>query len=149
MAVGAVLMMGSAAFAECRDGQVELKGDFGQLAFSIELADTPAERSQGLMFRETMPRSAGMLFVYEYPQRVAFWMKNTLIPLDMLFVDANGRISHIHENAIPKDLTVIPGGDSVFAVLEINGGLVAQYGISVGNVLRHKVFSNSSPIWPC
>lgn len=101
------------------------------------------------MFRESMPRSAGMLFVYERPQRAAFWMKNTLIPLDMLFVTADGRIGHIHENARPGDLTAIPGGDNVFAVLEINGGLARRYGISVGDVLRHEIFSKSSPIWPC
>ncbi len=148
-AVWVALMSATVAQAECRDDRVELKGEFGQISFSVELADTPQERSQGLMFRESMPRGAGMLFVYEYPQRAAFWMKNTLIPLDMLFIEEDGEITHIHENAIPGDLTAIPGGDQVFAVLEINGGLSRQYGISVGDALRHKVFSNSSPIWPC
>lgn len=150
MGIAALLCgLGTSALAQCQDSRVELRGDWGQLSFNIELADTAEERARGLMFRENMARSAGMLFVYEHPQRVAFWMKNTLIPLDMIFVEADGRISHIHENAIPGDLTPIPGGDTVFAVLEINAGLASQYGFSVGDQLRHKVFSKNSPIWPC
>ncbi len=141
--------LGSAAWAQCKDDRVDLRGDWGQLSFQIELADTAEERSRGLMFRETMARGSGMLFVYEHPQRVAFWMKNTLLPLDMVFIEADGQISHIHKNAIPGDLTAIPGGDTVFAVLEINAGLASRYGISVGDQIRHKVFSKNSPIWPC
>ena len=81
--------------------------------FNIELADDPKERSLGLMNRKSLPQSAGMLFAYEKPQAVSFWMRNTLIPLDMIFMDATGRVTHIHENAIPLDETGIPGGDDV------------------------------------
>ncbi len=149
MICAAVLLQGSAVFASCRDTHVDLRGDWGQASFTIELADTPEERSHGLMFREEMARSAGMLFVYETPRAAQFWMKNTLIPLDMIFVDPQGRVQHVHENATPGDLTPIPGGSNILAVLEINGGLARKYGISEGTEMRHRVFSKNAPKWPC
>lgn len=138
-----------AVAAECRPNQVDLRGNWGQTSFKVEIADDEAERAQGLMFRESLARGAGMLFVYPKPQRAAFWMKNTLIPLDIIFLDQTGQVIRIQANAVPGDLTPLPGGDNVFAVLEINGGLAARYGISVGTEMRHKVFSKTSPIWPC
>ncbi|WP_293576289.1 DUF192 domain-containing protein [Phaeobacter sp.] len=139
----------AAAETSCRPDFVDLRGTWGQARFQIELADTPALRSQGLMHRTALATTSGMLFVYEQPQRAAFWMKNTLIPLDMLFVDQSGVVRHIHENAIPGDLTPIEGGNDVLAVLEINGGLARQYGITVGTELRHDFFSDFGAIWPC
>jgi uncharacterized membrane protein (UPF0127 family) len=136
-------------FAACAVDQVDLKGDFGQARFTVEVADEPAERSQGLMFVEAMPRSSGMLFLYEAPQRAVFWMKNTLIPLDMIFLDSTGRITHIHENAVPLDETGIDGGTGVLAVLEINGGLSRQLGLAVGDVLRHPGLDQDGAAWPC
>ncbi len=76
-----------------------------------------------------MAKSAGMLFLYEQPQRAVFWMKNTLIPLDMIFADATGVVRHVHANAIPHDETGIDGGADILAILEINGGLAARLGI--------------------
>lgn len=143
------LMQSPVLAGECAPDRVFLRGDWGQAAFSVEIADDEEERSQGLMFREHLDRGAGMLFVYPEPQRAAFWMKNTLIPLDILFLDQTGEITTIHANAVPGDLTPLPGGDSVFAVLEINGGLAERYGISVGTQMRHEIFSNSSPKWAC
>jgi uncharacterized membrane protein (UPF0127 family) len=137
------------ALAECRSDQVRLSGDWGETLFSVELADTPQERSQGLMFRESMPRGAGMLFVYDAPQRASFWMKNTLISLDMVFVDSSGTVRRVHHEAIPGDLTAIDGGSGIFAVLEINGGLAEAYGIAPGTVLQHPVFSDGPAAWPC
>lgn len=137
------------AFAACSDGTVTLRGDWGEAQFNIELADTVKDRARGLMFRESLPTRDGMLFVYESPQRASFWMKNTLIPLDMLFVDRAGTVTSIHHQAIPGDLTPIAGGDAVYAVLEINGGLAKTYGISVGSLMQHKVFSDGPAIWPC
>jgi uncharacterized membrane protein (UPF0127 family) len=90
-----------------------------------------------------------MLFVYDPPQQVAFWMKNTLIPLDMIFVDQAGVVTRVHEGAIPGDLTPIEGGGDIFAVLEINAGLSARYGIQPGTHMRHEIFSQASAIWPC
>jgi len=114
---------GAALAAGCKDTQVDLRGEWGSARFTVEIADDPQERAVGLMNRPEMPRSSGMLFIYEQPQRVAFWMENTLIPLDMLFLTPDGVVQRIHENAIPLDRTAIPGGDGILAVLEINGGL--------------------------
>lgn len=138
-----------AAQSACQTDRVQLRGPWGETAFTVELADTPRTRSQGLMFRESMPRGAGMLFVYDEPRRASFWMKNTLIPLDMLFADQTGVIKHVHHMAVPGDLTPIEGGNGVFAVLEINGGLAKRYGIEAGTQMRHSIFLQGSAIWPC
>jgi len=89
------------------------------------------------MFREQLPMSAGMLFIYERPQAASFWMKNTPLPLDMLFIDPTGLVVHIHENARPFDETPIPGGDGILMVLEINGGLSRRIGLKPGAELAH------------
>lgn len=135
--------------AACRDDVVALRGDWGQTRFRVEIADTPQERAQGLMFREEMPRGAGMLFVYEEPQPASFWMKNTLIALDILFIDRTGTITRVHHNAQPGDLTPLAGGDTVFAVLEINGGLARTYGIGPGTQIQHPDFAGGPAVWPC
>lgn len=143
-----VVTVGPAA-AACRENTVQLRGDWGKTNFVIEIADTQQTRSRGLMFRENMPRGAGMLFVYEHPQRASFWMKNTLIPLDILFIDRTGLVTRIHHQAIPGNLSGIEGGEKVFAVLEINGGLAKRYGISVDTQMQHEIFLNGPAIWPC
>lgn len=135
-------------WAVCADDKVSVSGAFGQANFTVQIADDAAERAQGLMFIEQMPTLSGMLFIYERPQSVSFWMKNTLIPLDMLFVSPRGEILSIHENAIPGDLTAIPGGDGVQMVLEINGGLASRLGIAVGDVMQHPSFGPDA-ILPC
>ncbi|MFA3915677.1 DUF192 domain-containing protein [Ruegeria sp. 2012CJ15-1] len=148
--ISTMMISGVPALAEsCRVDVVQLRSSGSELRFRVELADTPQERSRGLMFRESMAPRAGMLFVYEQPQRASFWMKNTLIPLDMIFVDATGTVTHVHHQAIPGDLTAIDGGTGVFSVLEINGGLAKKYGIAPGSVLRHEVFSDGPAAWPC
>lgn len=103
--------------------------------FSIEIADTKEERAQGLMHRTAMPADQGMLFIYPDPRPVAFWMHDTLIALDMLFIDAQGRVVRVHENARPLDETPIPSGAPVQYVLEINGGQVRARGLAVGMVV--------------
>lgn len=133
----------------CRTDTAYLKGDWGQARFSIELADDAQERARGLMFRDSMARSAGMLFVYPRPHSVAFWMRNTLIPLDILFMDASGTVVHIHENAIPGDETPIPGGPDVQYVLEINGGVARQLRLTPGSVLRHPAIAQNLAAWRC
>ncbi|WP_411352806.1 DUF192 domain-containing protein [Leisingera aquaemixtae] len=145
----AVFWAAPALAADCAPDRADLRGAWGQTAFQVEIADSEAERAQGLMFREDLPRGAGMLFVYGQPQPAAFWMKNTLIPLDIIFLDQQGRVTSVHSNAVPGDLTPIPGGDQVFAVLEINGGLARRYGISAGTEMRHEIFSGSGAVWPC
>ncbi|NNE79086.1 MAG: DUF192 domain-containing protein [Silicimonas sp.] len=135
-------------WAGCSPDRVDLRGDWGQARFSVEVADDGAERSQGLMHRESLPRSAGMLFVYDAPQFVSFWMRNTLIPLDMIFMDATGKVVRVHENAIPLDETGIEGGEGIQYVLEINGGLASRLGIEVESELRHPVIGKDAA-WPC
>lgn len=149
VAAGALgLMAGPLMAATCSPSEVHLRWQGGAARFSVELADDAEERVQGLMFREKMARGAGMLFVYPRPQFAAFWMKNTLIPLDMLFIDERGRVKAIHANAIPGDETLIPGGNGVLAVLEINGGLAKALGIGVGAEMRHPIFGEAAH-WPC
>lgn len=112
--------------------------------FKIELAETQAQQAQGLMFRRQMAPDAGMLFIYPKPQVAAFWMKNTFIPLDMLFIAADGRIVHIHPNATPQSEATITTPQPVKAVLEINGGLAARLGVRVGDIARHAAFNNAA-----
>lgn len=134
--------------ASCSEDAVWLRGDWGEARFRVEVADEPDERAQGLMFVEEMGRFDGMLFVYERPQRVSFWMKNTLIPLDMIFADARGVVRRVHANAVPGDLTPIPGGDDILVVLEVNGGMAGALGVAPGTELRHPALGQGAA-WPC
>jgi len=115
----------------------------GPQRFSIELALTPAQQEQGLMFRNSMPADAGMLFVFAEPQTAVFWMKNTLIPLDMLFIAADGHVADIHERAVPLSEANIVSRARVKAVLELNGGTVARLGIKPGDVVHYAVFGTA------
>lgn len=136
------------AQAACAPDRVDLRWSGGGESFAVEVADDDAERARGLMFRETLDPAAGMLFVYESPRRAMFWMKNTLIPLDMIFADATGTVTRVHSNAVPGDLTPIDGGEGVAFVLEINGGLAQRLGIAPGAELRHPAVGPDAA-WPC
>ncbi len=143
------LVLPAGAFAAaCDEGRIELRGDGGRAAFSVEVADDPSERSVGLMNRPSMPKGAGMLFVYERPQRAVFWMRNTLIPLDMIFMDETGQVTHVHSEAVPLDETGIDGGEDVKFVLEINGGLAERLGIAEGYEMLHPSVGDIAA-WPC
>lgn len=96
--------------------------DGQKITLVIETAATPEARTIGLMFRKSMPEDAGMLFLFEFEDPRAFWMRNTLIPLDMIFIKKDGSIRHIHANAVPHDETPVPSNGPAAAVLEINGG---------------------------
>lgn len=134
----------------CPTDRVTISGGFGKAAFNIDVADDDATRAQGLMHVPSMPLSKGMLFIYDRPQPLSFWMRNTLIELDMLFVDSFGVIQHIHHRAQPGDETVItPGRMPLLGALEINGGLAKRLGIKVGDVLRHPAFISTSDPWSC
>lgn len=137
------------AVSACAPGVLDLRGDFGTIRLRVEIARTPAEQARGLMFRETLPRLAGMLFVYPREQAVAFWMRNTLIPLDMIFLDGTGTVIRVHENAVPLDETPIPAGAPALAVLEINGGLAATIGIDAGDELRSPEMPQAKAAWSC
>jgi uncharacterized membrane protein (UPF0127 family) len=116
----------------------------GSHRFTVEVAETPGQMEQGLMFRRTMAPDAGMLFDYKAPTMATMWMRNTLIPLDMLFVDAQGRIVNIRERAVPQSLDVIAAVAPVRAVIELNGGTAARLGIAPGDRVQHPIFGNTS-----
>jgi uncharacterized protein len=152
IALGLLLSLatGTAALAGgCRNDIVELRGDWGSARFTVEVADDNAERAQGLMNRESMASGAGMLFIYDAPQPASFWMKNTLIPLDMIFIDERGLVREVKSNAIPGDETPIFGGTDILMVLEINGGLAGRLGITPGSEIRHPGLSPEKILWDC
>ena len=137
----------AAAAADCAPDAVDLRDPDTTLRFKVEVMDDVEERAQGLMNRESLPKFSGMLFVYDEPQPVAFWMRNTLIPLDMLFFDGEGRLVRIKSQARPHDETPVVGGDDIQFVLEINGGLAADLGIDLGAELRHPAVEGGA--WSC
>ena len=139
----------SAAAGQCSDDFADLRWEGGKARFAVELADTFDERAMGLMFRTQMPQFSGMLFIYPEPSKVSFWMKNTLIPLDMVFLDQTGLVTKVHENTTPQSLEAIPGGENILAVLEVNAGLTRRLGISVGAQMRHAAFDQDGAAWPC
>lgn len=101
------------------------------------------------MFVEGMGHYNGMLFVYGAPSSVAFWMKNTLIPLNMVFLDQHGVVWHMHENAVPGSLETIPDGDNILVVLEVSGDLISKLGLVLGAEMRHSAFSETRQVWTC
>ena len=148
-AIGLILASGVAAHADCSPAEIEVRGMGGVARFSVEVADDDAERALGLMNRDRMASSAGMLFVFQAPRTATFWMKDTLIPLDMIFADAAGVVTAVHANAVPLDKSPINGGPGVSFVLEINGGLAGRMGIAPGSVLRHPAVTQESAAWRC
>lgn len=106
----------------------------------VEMARTPEQLAFGLMFRRSLPANAGMLFDYGRPQVVAMWMKNTFIPLDMVFIDEKGVVAHIAQRAVPQSLRTISSITPVRAVLELNGGTVARLKIEKGDRVNHRIF---------
>ncbi|HEX2020651.1 MAG TPA: DUF192 domain-containing protein [Aurantimonas sp.] len=111
----------------------------GRHAIEVELATTPETRATGLMNRESMPQGQGMLFDFGESRPVSMWMKNTLIPLDMLFLDEAGAVISIKTNAQPLSLDTIPSGGPVRYVLELNGGAASRYGVARGDRLEHEI----------
>ena len=107
----------------------------GCVLFNVYIATNSQQRSQGLMYIRSMAADEGMLFIYSQPAQISMWMKNTLIPLDMLFISNTSRISSIHENAVPLSETIIKSKETVAGVLELNGGAARRYGIPPGNRL--------------
>jgi uncharacterized membrane protein (UPF0127 family) len=113
------------------------------LKFEVDLATNDAERARGLMFRKQLGAYEGMLFDFDQEMQVSFWMKNTLIPLDMVFIAGDGTVKHVHANAVPLSTEAIPSRYPVRAVLEINGGSAALLGIKPGDKVRHPIFGNA------
>lgn len=116
----------------------------GSFHFTVELALDPAVQQRGLMFREEMAPDAGMLFVFDSIQPRSFWMHNTLIPLDMLFIAPDGEILNIAERTEPQTDDSHPSAGPVLAVLELNGGISALLGIAPGDHVIHEVFADTA-----
>lgn len=119
------------------DDHLVVKSKTGDHAFTVEVVDTNESRAKGLMLREKLAPDAGMLFDFKDTREVSFWMSNTLIPLDMLFITAEGLVANIHANARPLDLTSIPSDGPVMFVLEIPGGRSKELGITAGDRVVH------------
>jgi uncharacterized membrane protein (UPF0127 family) len=112
----------------------------GAHTFKVEIAADDETRERGLMNRRFMPADHGMLFEFPDTAPVSFWMKNTYIPLDMIFISASGTVTHIVANAEPLSERIIPSGPPCRAVLELNGGVAASIGLAVGDKVRHAFF---------
>lgn len=130
-----LLMLVAAPLAACaaERGTLEIVTRSGVQVFSVEVATTDEERARGLMFRTSLPEGQGMLFDFAPEQPVTMWMKNTLIPLDMLFIRSDGRILRIAENTKTESEDIIPSGGPVRAVVELIAGSARKFGIAVGD----------------
>jgi hypothetical protein len=117
----------------------------GPVKLQAEVAADPVSQEKGLMFRKSLAPDAGMLFDFHTPDFQTFWMKNPVIPLDMIFIRADGTISSIAPNATPYSETPIPSYEPVRAVLEISGGRAAQLGIQPGEHVHAAIFGNATP----
>lgn len=109
-------------------------------AFTVEMATTPKQQAQGLMYRREMDADHGMLFLYPRAADHAMWMKNTYIPLDMLFIKPDGRVAHVAERTVPHSLRAVSSGERVQAVLELRGGTAERLGIDAGATVLHPAF---------
>jgi uncharacterized membrane protein (UPF0127 family) len=120
---------------------LEITTKSGVHVFAVEMASTPEEQAKGLMFRRNMPEGQGMLFDFHREQPTSFWMKNTYIPLDMIFIRGDGRILRIAENTVPLSEALVTSGGPVRAVLEVNAGTARKLGIAPGDRVAHPIFS--------
>ncbi len=141
LALGLFLAAASGMVAEAAGLQtLEIASKTGVHVFTVELATNDEERARGLMFRKELPPDSGMLFDFEYDQDVSFWMQNTYIPLDMIFIRGDGRILRIAENTEPLSTRMVPSGGPVRAVLEVNGGTARKLGIAPGDKVAAPTF---------
>ncbi len=140
-----ILLFSSCAFADQKETVENLqiiKADGERLHYHIELADTDYSRRKGLMHRRSLAPDHGMLLAYPKPEMVAIWMKNTHIPLDIIYINRRGEITQINTAAIPHDLTALPSHTPTLAVLELNAGEVERQDIKVGDKVIHPIFAD-------
>ncbi|GBQ20798.1 hypothetical protein AA0472_0247 [Acetobacter estunensis NRIC 0472] len=123
--------------------KLSIRSADGTHDFTVELAKTPHEQEVGEMFRTNVPADQGMLFVWDQPQQSDMWMENTLVSLDIVFIGADGRITSITENAVPQSLARISSHGPVAATLELQGGLTAKLGITVGDVVMSPALTHT------
>ena len=136
----AVLMAGALRAADLEPLEVASKD--GVHIFAVELALTPEQQAQGLMYRKELPEGQGMLFDFKRDQEATFWMKNTYVPLDMIFIRADGRIHRIAANTVPLSEALVSSGGPVRAVLEVVAGTAKKLGIAPGDRVAHPIFNS-------
>ncbi|MEL7462730.1 MAG: DUF192 domain-containing protein [Pseudomonadota bacterium] len=149
-AAAALLILASptpAAASACPEDEIAFSTPDGDAVFSAEIADDEESRARGLMFRESMDADHGMLFVYPKADRVAFWMKNTPLPLDIIFLNRQGVVCSIAANTTPFSLDHIPSRCAAQTVFEVNAGQAAATGVAVGSVARHPAIA--APLRAC
>jgi hypothetical protein len=140
LALTLAVVLGPAPASATELQNLEIVTKNGVYPFSVELAVTPEEHERGLMFRKELPEGRGMLFDFKTEQSVEFWMHNTYIPLDIIFIRGDGRILRIAENATPLSDAHIPSGGPIRGVLEVIGGTAKKLGIAPGDRVAHPIF---------
>jgi len=135
------LLIGAVPARSAGTQTLEIASKTGVHVFSVEIAENDADRARGLMFRKSLPEGTGMLFDFKQEEPVNFWMENTYIPLDMIFIQADGRILRIAENTTPLSKKLVPSGGPVLAVLEVIGGTARKLGIAPGDRVAHPIFT--------
>ena len=141
ISVLAIMVLGPASSAFAPDLQpLEIVSKTGVHTFAVEMAVTPEEQAKGLMFRKKLPEGQGMLFDFQSEKPATFWMKNTYVSLDMIFIRANGTILRIAENTVPLSEALVPSGGPVRAVLEVVAGTASRLGIAPGDRVAHPIF---------
>jgi uncharacterized membrane protein (UPF0127 family) len=140
----AAIFASAAAFAQAELTPLTIESEGASHTFNVEVADEPEEIRTGLMFREDLAPDAGMIFDFGQPRQASMWMKNTLIPLDMLFFTETGEIIMIGRNTVPGSLRTVGPGIPVKGVLEIAGGRAAELGIEPGDTLRHAILGTAA-----
>src|SRR5712691_8783174 len=136
-------VLGSAGRLSAVDLQpLEIVSKTGVHTFAVEVAVTPEEQAKGLMFRRELPEGQGMLFDFQREQPATFWMKNTYVSLDMIFIRADGRILRIAENTVPLSEALVPSGGPVRAVLEVIAGTAKKLGLAAGDRVAHPIFGS-------
>ncbi len=139
LAAAALAMLGAAALAQALEPLALVSGG-KRHPFQVEVARNDAERAQGLMYRRELAADRGMLFDFERVQPIGMWMKNTYIPLDMIFIRPDGTIARIAANTEPLSTRTIESGEPVLAVLEVAGGTAARLGVKAGDRVEHPLF---------
>ncbi len=137
--LAAFVLFPAAAFAQGTE-RLEIVTRNGVQVFEVEMAVTPDQRNKGLMFRKALPEGRGMLFDFGAETQINMWMKNTYIPLDMIFIRSDGRVARIAENTTPHSEAIISSGAPVKAVLEVIAGTAKKFGIAPGDKVAHRIF---------
>jgi uncharacterized membrane protein (UPF0127 family) len=141
LALSLFILASLAQAQELQKNEITIFNKHGEkYQFIVDVAESEEDKARGLMYRKTLNVNSGMLFLHQRESSQLMWMKNTLIPLDMLFIDKTGKITRIVERTIPRSLNTISSRGKVLAVLELRGGTVSKLGIKTGDKVKHSAF---------